>query len=150
MQEAVTFERFYADRYAWAVRLARDLTGDAAVAEELAQEAFIAVRRRFADVDHPASYLRAVIVNAARSYGRRRLLERRHAPSAPDPSTPEHLVELADVLNGLPLRQRSAIVLRYLEGLDDDEIAGLLGCRRSTVRSLVHRGLHDLREVLGT
>ncbi len=148
MGESVSFERFYADRYAWGVRLARDLTGDAAVAEELAQEAFIAVRRRFDSVDHPAAYLRAAIVNSTRSYGRRRALERRHTPPATDPSTPDHLVELADVLNRLPLRQRSAIVLRYLEGLDDEEIAGLLGCRRSTVRSLIHRGLQGLREVL--
>jgi RNA polymerase sigma factor (sigma-70 family) len=66
----------------------------------------------------------------------------------PDPATPSDLVEFADSLNGLPARQRMAIVLRFLEELDDDEIAVLIGCRRATVRSLVHRGLAGLREVL--
>jgi RNA polymerase sigma factor (sigma-70 family) len=58
------------------------------------------------------------------------------------------MVELRDALVALPLRQRSAIVLRYLCDLPEEEIASILNCRRSTVRSLVHRGLSELREVI--
>jgi RNA polymerase sigma factor (sigma-70 family) len=52
------------------------------------------------------------------------------------------------VLNGLSPRKRMAVVLRYLDGLADAEIAALIGCRQATVRSLVSRGLAELREVL--
>ena len=45
----------------------------------------------------------------------------------------------------LPSKQRTAIVLRYVADLPDDEIAAVLGCRRSTVRSLVARGLATIR-----
>jgi RNA polymerase sigma factor (sigma-70 family) len=58
------------------------------------------------------------------------------------------LVELRDALMALPLRQRSAIVLRYLCDLPEEEIAANLKCRRSTVRTLVRRGLAELREVI--
>ncbi|MGZ4740484.1 MAG: sigma factor-like helix-turn-helix DNA-binding protein [Ilumatobacteraceae bacterium] len=46
------------------------------------------------------------------------------------------------------MRQRSAIVLRYLCDLPEEEIAANLNCRPSTVRSLVRRGLAELREVI--
>lgn len=57
------------------------------------------------------------------------------------------LVELRDALIALTIRQRSAIVLRYLCDLPEEEIAAYLKCRRSTVRTLVTRGLAELREV---
>jgi RNA polymerase sigma factor (sigma-70 family) len=58
------------------------------------------------------------------------------------------LVELRDALIALPIRQRSAIVLRYLCDLPEEEIAASLKCRRATVRTLVRRGLIELREVI--
>jgi RNA polymerase sigma factor (sigma-70 family) len=48
----------------------------------------------------------------------------------------------------LTVRQRAAVVLRYLCDLSDDEIAEALACQPATVRSLVHRGLARLREVI--
>ena len=45
----------------------------------------------------------------------------------------------------LPDRQRAAIVLRYCEGLGDADIAEALGVRQPTVRTLVRRGLAQLR-----
>lgn len=146
--ERMTFDQFYAARYAWAVRLAYGLTGDGGIAEQLAQDAFVRMAPKFDTVDQPVAYLRTAVVNATRSYGRRLSVERRQAPRAADPSTPDHLVEFVDVLNALPHRQRAAVVLRYLDGLDDEQIADLLHCRLGTVRSLVSRGLATLREVL--
>ena len=58
------------------------------------------------------------------------------------------LTELRDQLQRLPARRRTAIVLRYLCDLPDAEIARILDCREATVRSLVHRGLADLRSTL--
>jgi len=143
-----TLDEFYRERYAVAVRLAYGLVGDRSTAEELVQDVFVRISGRFVMLDNPDAYLRTSIVNAARSHMRRRILERRNAQGPPDPSTPSHLVEFADVLKRLNHRQRIAIVLRFFEGLDDDTIADMLGCRRATVRSLVHRGLASLREVL--
>ena len=51
-----------------------------------------------------------------------------------------------DALAALTDRQRIAIVLRFYEDMPDDRIAEILGCRPSTVRSAVHRGLLSLRQ----
>lgn len=59
---------------------------------------------------------------------------------------PRQLVEFRDVLLQVPVRQRAAVVLRYFCDLGDAEIAELLSCRPATVRSLVQRGLANLRE----
>jgi DNA-directed RNA polymerase specialized sigma subunit len=48
----------------------------------------------------------------------------------------------------LPDRQRSALVLRYYEGLTEAEIAEALGCRRGTVKSATSRALEQLRKVI--
>ncbi len=51
-------------------------------------------------------------------------------------------------LRALPLRQGEAIVLRYIEEKEMQEIAAILGCREGTVRSLISRGMSGLRSVL--
>ena len=139
------FAEFYRSRHDWAVRLAFGLTGDRSVAEDLVHDVFARMMPRYDSIEAPVGYLRAGIVNATRSRARRRRTERRHRPAQPEPSFPSYLVEFADALNTLSLRERSAIVLRFLEGLDDREIAREMNCPRSTVRSLVHRGLGKLR-----
>jgi RNA polymerase sigma factor (sigma-70 family) len=50
-------------------------------------------------------------------------------------------------LLGLPVRQRAALVLRYYEDLPETQIADILRCRPSTVRSLVSRGVQALRQI---
>jgi RNA polymerase sigma factor (sigma-70 family) len=52
---------------------------------------------------------------------------------------------LRSALLRLPVRQRTALVLRYFEDLPEATIAELLRCRPATVRSLVARGLEALR-----
>jgi RNA polymerase sigma factor (sigma-70 family) len=53
---------------------------------------------------------------------------------------------LAQALAALPPRQAMALVLRYVHGLPDREIADALGCRRGTVNALLSRGRATLRE----
>jgi RNA polymerase sigma factor (sigma-70 family) len=55
---------------------------------------------------------------------------------------------LLDALATLNERQRVAIVLRYYEDLSEADIADALGCRPGTVKSLLSRGLTQLREVI--
>ena len=142
------FEAFYVREYTWAVRLAVGLTGDGGVAEEIVQDAFIRIRPRLGSIEHPHAYLRTAIANAATSWARHAILERRSRQTRTNEWVPSHLIEFRDVLSRLPAKQRAAIVLRYLEDLDDTEIAVVLACRRATVRSLIYRGLANLREEL--
>jgi RNA polymerase sigma-70 factor (sigma-E family) len=151
MAEAVTtrdddeFVALYRDRYEAMVRLAYLMTGSRAIAEELVQDAFVSVHRSWARATQPSAYLRASVVNACRSWGRRRTLELVRKPPPPDAPT---LVadEMWDVLQTLPDRQRTAIVLRFYEDLPDEEIAAVLGCKVATVRTAVFRGLEKLRK----
>ena len=137
------------------IRLAYLLTGDRAVAEDLVQEAFVRVVGRFRFLREPDAfepYLRRTIMNLSKNHFRRRAIERAYLEregqriedvgTGPDVATSD---TLRSALLGLPLRQRTAIVLRYYEDLPDATIAELLGCRQATVRSLVARGLEALR-----
>ena len=135
----------YRSHYGPMVRLAYLLTSNNALAEELVQDAFVKVHRNWASASNPPAYLRTAVVNATRSYHRRRVLELERRPRPPDPA---ELVadEMWDALQTLPHRQRAAIVLRFYEDLPEDEIASALGCRPNTVRSAIHRGLARLRK----
>lgn len=145
-----------------ATRLAYLLTGDRALAEDLVQEAFVRLARRLTHLRDPeafGAYLRKTIVNLANSHFRRRRVERVYlekeaslrartpaVADAPDVGTRE---EMRTALFTLPARQRAALVLRFYEDLPDERIAEILGCRRSTVRTLVRRGVVALRGELG-
>ncbi len=137
----------YDDERSTYVRVAYLITGNAEVAEELVQDAFVACAPRWTDVDQPRAYLRTAVVNGARSWLRRLQLRREREPVADvvDPVDEMHPDELWDALGRLDERRRTAIVLRFYQDLPDDEIATILECRPATVRTLVHRGLNDLR-----
>jgi DNA-directed RNA polymerase specialized sigma24 family protein len=137
-------------RRSWAdlVRLATFLTSSVPTAEDLVQDTFLRFGARTGPPpDDPTRYLRTSVVNACRSYHRRRLLEYRHRQGLPRPGIDDP-GELFDVLDRLTPRQRTALVLRYYLDLPEDEIAATLACRPSTVRSLILRGLIKMREEL--
>lgn len=135
----------YRRDYAALTRVAFLLLGSRHEAEEVVQDAFIALRPRWADIDNPAAYLRRSVVHGAYGVLRHRRVAQRHPVDPPPFGQPDQLIELRDVVLGLPWRQRAAIVLRYVADLPDEDIAIALGCRRSTVRSLVARGLATIR-----
>jgi RNA polymerase sigma-70 factor (sigma-E family) len=143
----MTFDELFAERYRAMVRLATLIVGNEAIAEELVQDAFVRVHHKWPTVEHPSAYLRTAVVNACRNSRRRAKLERAHARTeAPTVAPPQE--PLLDALATLNERQRVAVVLRYYEDLSEAEIAGALGCRPGTVKSLLHRGLSQLREVI--
>lgn len=143
-----SFDDFYRRSLQPMVRLAFLLTGGSAAAEELVQEAFIRMHRRWASIDYPGAYLRRAVINGASSHRRRTALEARvgveHRLEALQPGGDE----LRDAIAKLPYRQRAAVVLRYYVDLPEAEIAEALGCRVPAVKSLLHRALKDLREVV--
>jgi RNA polymerase sigma-70 factor (sigma-E family) len=145
----------YATYAAGSIRLAYMITGDRQLAEDLVQDAFVKLAGRLVHMREPSAfdaYLRRTVVNLANSYFRRKRLERAylartaveptvHAPG-PDLSGRD---ELWKGLMALPMRQRTAIVLRIYEDLPEQRVAELLKCRPGTVRSLVSRGLAEMR-----
>jgi RNA polymerase sigma-70 factor (sigma-E family) len=146
---ATSFIELYEETFVSMVRLAVALTGSQALAEDLVHDAFVRVHARWAKVESPNAYLRAAVVNACRSASRRARRERKYRESQPAAAIVSlEADELFDALGRLPYRQRAALVLQYYEGLQQAEIADLLGCREGTVASLVHRGLEQLRRVI--
>jgi RNA polymerase sigma factor (sigma-70 family) len=137
----------YATAYRQLLRVAFVLTGSGPAAEDVVQDVFAKVGRRMATLDDPVPYLTVAVVNQCRSL-HRRTVRAPQPDAARDVELDVGLTELRDALAALPIRQRSAIVLRYLCDLDDAEIADILKCRRATVRSHVKRGLAQLREVI--
>lgn len=143
-----TFDEFYADHWAPALRTAYVMTGERAVAEDICQDAFVGLARAWDGVEHPAAYLRRSIVNRVINAGTR---TRRHDPVLPDLASAAGepvLDEAWALLAGLPARQRAALALRFYDDLPEAEIARLLGCRPGTVKSLIHRGLAALRPLM--
>lgn len=135
----------YRTTYRAHARLAYAMVGSASEAEEIVQESFVALLRNWDAVKSPEPYLRRTVANNAIDVLRRREIAGRHSIDPSPPGEPEQLVELRDWLLKLPTRQRAAIVLRYVSGLDDTAIAEALQCREGTVRSLISRGLSTLR-----
>lgn len=142
------FEDFYGFEYAGLVRAATLIVGSRAVAEDLVQDAFVRVHAKWDGIDNPPAYARRAVVNACRSHLRRRVLERRHAASVVPHVGDLGARELLDAVATLPVRQRSAIVLRFYGGLSERETAEAMGCPTGTVGSLVHRALATLRTTI--
>lgn len=133
------------------------LAGDAATADDVAQEvAILALRHahRLRDPQALDAWLYRTAVRAAlrsvRRGKRRRAVEQDHVvavarPVADDDVPTAALEDLGRLLQGLPERQRAALTLRYAHDLTDDEIAAALRCRPGTVRALLSRGRDALR-----
>ncbi|MFM2073234.1 MAG: hypothetical protein RLZZ623_3498 [Actinomycetota bacterium] len=129
------------------LRVAFVLTGSGPAAEDIVHDVFVRVGPRLASLENPPAYLRVAVVNQCRSLHRRFARAPRIEP-APDSLLDPGLTELRGALQALPVRQRTAVVLRYLCDLPDAEIAEIINCRQTTVRSLVFRGLAELRTIL--
>ncbi len=141
------------------IRLAVVMLGDRPTAEDVVQEAFCGLYRRWSALSDPAkalSYLRSSVINGCRSTLRRR--NRRLAGPAWDPAgesaesavlvSEEHRQVLA-AIRRLPSRQREALVLRFYLDLGEEEIAASMRISRGTVKSTISRGLAALGRILG-
>jgi DNA-directed RNA polymerase specialized sigma24 family protein len=156
--EVRSFEQLFRDQYAPLVALGAWLTGDRSVGEDLAQEALGATHRRWHEVatyDQPAAFTRRTLINLASNERRRRGRERRalgrvSALAAPSPAAgpPGDDPQLWAEVAALPLRQRAAIGLRYLEDLGAADIAEALGCSEATVRVHLYRAHRRLADRL--
>jgi RNA polymerase sigma-70 factor (sigma-E family) len=143
------------------IRLAVVMLGDRAAAEDVVQEAFCGLYRRWdhlAQTDRALQYVRSSVLNGCRSQLRTRVRHARRAfPAEPDStaSAEQHVLvgeehrEVLAALRRLPDRQREALVLRYFLDLPEPEIAQSMRISRGTVKSTTSRALAALARLLG-
>jgi RNA polymerase sigma-70 factor, ECF subfamily len=155
------YEQLVREHQVIAFRTAYVITGSAADAEEVVQDAFVKAYRargRFREGAPFRPWLLAIVANEARN--RRRSLARRarfelhtveerpSADAAPSPEAAllvrEQRAQLLAAIDTLGEEQRQAVACRYLLGLSERETAAVLGCRPGTVKSRVSRALANL------
>lgn len=129
-------------------RIARAITFDTSLAEEVVQDAFVGLLRLGRDVDNPPAYLHRSVVNGAVDRVRRRqrfrLLPERRAPDIGD----TEVDELWPMIARLPPRQRALIALRFYEDQTYEQIGETLDMPIGSVKSGLHRALKNLKEQL--
>ncbi|WP_222851136.1 SigE family RNA polymerase sigma factor [Phytoactinopolyspora mesophila] len=149
----------YTAHYARLVRLAALLLRDESMAEEIVQDAFVALHRRWRKLHDPSkavAYLRTSVVHGTRSVQRRRQVAERNQPGPqPDAQSAEQSAmagaageAVVEALRALPPRQREALVLRYYGGLSESEIAAAMKISNGAVKSHASRGIAALRPLL--
>jgi len=157
--EVAGFDELYEAHRQRAYRLALLLCGgEQPLAEDALSEAFIRVfpKWRGGHIDDFGPYLRRAVVNEVKRTFSRRALQRRSEPpldpdavamvSPEDQVVRRHIVWSA--LRTLPVKQRTAFVLRYYEGLSVEHVADAMGTSVGTTKSHLSRGRERLRELL--
>ncbi len=148
----------YASCWAPMVRLAALLLGSSDQAEEIVQDAVVALharRSQFETTGQAHAYLRTSVVNRCRSAHRHRAVVQRYRPDQDEVTGPEAVATQRDIhdrvmvaMRSLPQRQQEVLILRYYAELHEVEIADSLGISRGAVKSHAHRGLQALRAAL--
>jgi RNA polymerase sigma-70 factor (sigma-E family) len=151
------FLEFVAGRQASLFKVAMLLTGHRQQAEDLLQSTLARVAQhwsRVRRVEHLDAYVRRVMYHEQVAWWRRLAGKREDAtdrlPDRPAPGDEADRATLrlsvALALRELPIRQRTALVLRYFEDLPESQVATIMGCSVGTVRSHTARALTRLRE----
>lgn len=153
------FPSLVADQQDRLFTIAVRVLGNRSDAEEAAQDAFVRAYRALAG--YPAGRIRelrlrpwltTIVLNVCRNRTRVRRVATTElafepaAEPATDPFASRHARDLwARLLSGLPPAQRTAIVLRHVDGLSYTEMAEVLGRPEGTLKAQVHRGLAALQ-----
>jgi RNA polymerase sigma-70 factor (sigma-E family) len=141
------------------VGLAGLMVDDRETAEEVVQDAFEQIYRRWGSLRDPqaaVAYLNRSVVNGSRSRIRRRFTERSF--TFPDAGTVDSAEsfgvgnrqrdDLVAAVRDLPQRQREVIVLRYYLDLSEEQIAAWLGVSTGSVKKHAHRATATLQKRL--
>ncbi|WP_327287710.1 SigE family RNA polymerase sigma factor [Streptomyces sp. NBC_01198] len=148
------FREFMTGRWPSLVRIAYGLTGDRGHAEDLAQTALAKAYANWARVrraDDPDAYVRRILINANHGrFSKRRVTEHdwdlRQEPAVADVTGDlDQRSALVAALMELPPKQRAVVVLRYWDGLTENQAAAILGCSVGNVKSQASRALAKLR-----
>ncbi len=160
--DPAAFEALVVSYQSLAFRTAFVIAGDAADAEEAAQDAFVKAHRalrRFHSGQPFRPWLLTIVANEARN--RRRTRDRRAALAlrAADPGVPgedpeaaaltsERRKRLLTAVERLRDNDREVLACRYFLELSEEETSAALGIARGTVKSRTHRALERLQEEL--
>ena len=132
-----SFDGWYRAEHARVLAMLTVVAGDADLAREATAEAFTRALERWDRVgamDSPSAWTYRVGVNLLRRRVRRAAFERRLLQDAPAPAPPPAVEsELWEAVRALPVRQRTAVALRYVCDLPQDEIAAVMGVALGTV-----------------
>jgi RNA polymerase sigma-70 factor (ECF subfamily) len=153
---AADLERLFRAHWPLAFRAAVLVVRDAAAAEDIAQESFLAAVRALDRFDRRRPFgpwLHRIVVNRAIDWTRARALRGEVREDAAVPATDEardsEAPTIVAALAGLSPEHRAVIVLRHLLDYSPGEIADLLELPRGTVNSRLRRGLDELRDTIG-
>ena len=153
MQQVITVtaagvDTLYAKHAPGLVRWAFVLTGSPELAEEIVQEAFLALHANQERVEDPTAYVKQVVVNQARRMHRRdRLPLVLPSPTAVLPDTGFD-PDVWKAVQTLPMEQRIVVVLKHRDDLSNEQIAEYLDKPVTTVKSILHRAHKKLRKEL--
>jgi RNA polymerase sigma-70 factor, ECF subfamily len=153
--DSEALERLFRRHWPAAHRAAYLVVHDAAAAEDIAQEAFLAAVRALDRFDRRRPFgpwLHRIVVNRAIDFTRARAL-RREVDADPDPLAADERAtapsdEIMDALATLGPEHRAVVVLRYLLEYTPGEIADVLELPRGTVNSRLRRALDHLADTL--
>jgi RNA polymerase sigma-70 factor, ECF subfamily len=138
-------------------RLCLHLTSDRNLADDVTQDAFVRIYRflpRYRGESKFSTWVFAIARNCAldelrRSKRRQTLAERARMEREVTETEQTSGVEVREALATLPLELREPIVLIDMIGESYRDAARVLGIPEGTVKSRVHRGRHQLAEILG-
>ena len=156
-QEKTAAEQLFRLHWPRAYRAALFVVDDAAAAEDIAQESFLAAVRALDRFDRRRPFgpwLHRIVVNRAIDWSRARTLRREigdaavSEPAAPARESGDRAEDIVAALSELGAEHRAVIILRYLLDYTPGEIAELLDLPRGTVNSRLRRGLDRLEEAL--
>ncbi|MEJ3745139.1 SigE family RNA polymerase sigma factor [Actinomycetes bacterium KLBMP 9797] len=153
------FHAFFEQHYAGLSRLAYLMTGETAVADDLAADALTEVWQhwdRVTAAGDPAAYARGIVANLTRGWLRRQGRARRGlrllGPSGGDGGRPQPdvpaVLDVRSALRRLPHRRRACVVLRYAFDLSERDVAEILGISVGAVKSQTSRGARQLADML--
>lgn len=158
------FDRIVAKHQARVAALAYRLLGWSADVEDVVQEVFLSVLKglpKFRGQARFSSWLTRIVINKCRTYRHRRLLWLRWL--AKDPPRPqvtsiasaeertldqETFERVHRAIQGLPMRYREVVVLRYLEEMPIEAMSDVLGTTTNTIQVRLHRARARLKESL--
>jgi RNA polymerase sigma-70 factor (sigma-E family) len=138
-------------------RLALLMLGDADAAQDVVQDAFFGLYRRWdnlASADAAPAYLRTSVLNGCRTALKRRSRPAIHAAAEPLESAEATIVHTEEqravlaAVRRLPTRQREALVLRYYLDMTEDQAARAMGVSRGTVKSATSRAVAAVGRML--
>jgi len=141
-----TVEKIYDLEYERQVKRAYLMLGNQATAIDVVSEAFVELINRYESIAKPQAYLHTIVLNGCRKAGRK--AKKEDSLDGIEPATHDIQEDLDDCLNKLSHKQRAMVVMKFYEGLTEQEIAYQLDCRAGSIGPTVNRALKILKREL--